>query len=151
MLRLRASASAISIRARGEGCSVIVAMSAASGPIDNAGCACNVPAASPPTVNASAMLSKRIGMLLKFSMRRSTDQLPSARTVSCWMLAVGSETRRTGPLLHADNAMQHSTASAIGKRFMWQPRAWRDGEDTRAQVGAAHAATSVEQALAQGV
>src|SRR5690606_12076048 len=59
----------------------------------------------------------RIGMLLKLSRRRSSDQLPSARTLSCWMPAAGSETRRTGPPLPqaASRSMQRAVAAMAAK------------------------------------
>src|SRR5690606_33289062 len=45
------------------------------------------------------------------------DQRPSARTLSCWMLAEGSETRRTGPLLPqaASTSMERVVAAMAAK------------------------------------
>ncbi|GAB2621372.1 hypothetical protein GCM10027191_17010 [Novilysobacter erysipheiresistens] len=51
-------------------------------------------------------------MLLKFSIRRSVDQLPSARTVNCWIRADGSDTRRAGPLAQATSSSAHDAIAA---------------------------------------
>src|SRR5690606_15448913 len=78
-----------------------------------------VPAATPLTVIASSTASKRIGTLLKLSIRSATDQLPSACTVSCWMLAAGSDTRLAGPVEQAARTRQVSARmAATGRRFI---------------------------------
>src|SRR5688500_812110 len=110
MLRPLASASATASFPAACGVKTVVTTSADSGPIEIAGCAVNRPASLSPMARARSTESNRIGMLLKFSMRRSTDQRPSARTVSCWMSAEGSDTRRTGPLEHeASSATSDAT------------------------------------------
>src|SRR5688572_14931750 len=101
MLRPPASASATANLAAAAGLRSMVITSADSGPIEIAGCASRRPARLSPSWRARSSESKRIGMLLKFSIRSSADQLPSARTLSCWSRAEGSDTRRTGPLVQA--------------------------------------------------
>ena len=81
----------------GSGVTVAVNTSADSGPMLMPGCACSF-AAAPLSKAMSRLASlKRIGTLLKLSSRTTTSQRPSARTLSCWMPAAGSETRFTGP------------------------------------------------------
>src|SRR6476659_7441901 len=121
MLVPRASASATMMRAADDGARVTVATSADSAPIERPGRAVSVPAETSPTLMASVNPSKRIGTLLKLLMRTSSDQLPSMRTDSCWMLAAGSETRRGGPLAHAASSRQVAAMTVVARRFMPAP------------------------------
>src|SRR5690606_29234522 len=111
MPRLPLSASAMAMRAAEVGACSSVATSADSGPIEIPALPCSVPAGWSPRVTARLIASQRIGLEHSLCSRTSTVQLPPAGTVSCWMLALGSDTRRTGPLLHAA-----SIAAAVAAR-----------------------------------